>query len=313
MKTILRNLTGTLLVAAAALGMGRPQSTAQEIRLRDLRAQQPQEVIYASALCQRAREAPRGRIDQSYVIDPSSLVQDLNTLMDMSDEVILAGMLDGANVISPSGESTATYEEVKVIRSWKGPHRPGDTLTFGIPIGDISCEPTGRFDGSGFSVLQYDFGTTTPGPWVYVLFLRQSKDSEAKMVQGLRLTAGEGFQGIFAIHVPGPTYGSEPEMDCAGVQRWSWQRCDAYVNTNRSPVLDLYTRDPLAKKYAGMPFSDFLREVRSVAAGQGFSRRKKSSSKKGPNCKSLLLAEPKRPFGESCRHLGSYLSVISVF
>ena len=123
-KTIMRSLIGTLLVAAAALGTGWPQSTSQEIRTRDLRAQQPQEVIDASALCQRAREAPRGRIDEAYVIDPSSLVQDLNTLMRMSDEVILAGMLDGATVLSPSGESTATYFAVRVtqlegLASWR--------------------------------------------------------------------------------------------------------------------------------------------------------------------------------------------------
>jgi hypothetical protein len=59
MKTIMRNLTGATLVAAAALGMGRPQGgAAQEIRLSDIRAQQPQETIYASAPCHRARETP---------------------------------------------------------------------------------------------------------------------------------------------------------------------------------------------------------------------------------------------------------------
>jgi hypothetical protein len=277
MKTIMRNLTGVLLVAAAALGTAGPQSATQELRLSDIKAQQPREAIIASAPCQRAREAPRGRIDQAYVIDPRSLVQDLNTLMGMSDEVILAGSLDSAAVISPSGESTATYEEVRVIRSWKGPHHAGDTLTFGIPIGEVSCEPTGRFDGSVFSVLLYNSGFTIPGPWIYVLFLRQSKDSETKMVQGLRLTAGEGMQGAFAIQVPGPTYGSEPEMDCAGVQHWSWQRCDAYVKTSQSPVMDPCPRDPLAKKYVRMPASDFLKEMQSVAAGQGSAE--KSSSK----------------------------------
>jgi hypothetical protein len=54
LKTILRNLTGAMLVAAAALGMGRPQGAAQEISLSDIKAQQPQETIYASAPCQRA-------------------------------------------------------------------------------------------------------------------------------------------------------------------------------------------------------------------------------------------------------------------
>ena len=96
------------------------------------------------------------------------------------------------------------------------------------------------------------------------------------MVQGLRLTAGGGFQGAFAIHVPGPTV-SEPEMDCAGVQRWSWQRCDAYLKSSQSPVIDPYARDPLAKKYVGMLAPDFLRELQSLAAGDGFGD--KSSSR----------------------------------
>jgi hypothetical protein len=146
MKTIMRSLTGATLVAVAALGMGRPLGAAQEIRLSDIRAQQPQETIYASAPCQRARETSRGHILQRYAIDPRTFVQGLNTLMEKSDEVILAGTLDTAAVISLSGKSTATYDEVRVIRSWKGPHHAGDVLTFGRPGGYVECKPFGSFD-----------------------------------------------------------------------------------------------------------------------------------------------------------------------
>jgi len=93
------------------------QSAAQEIHLSDIRAQQSQESIFASAPCRRARESPRGLIGQRDAIDPKTLVPDLNTLMEKSDEVILAGDLDRAVVVSLSGESTATYHEVMVIRS----------------------------------------------------------------------------------------------------------------------------------------------------------------------------------------------------
>ncbi len=41
--------------------------------------------------------------------------------------------------------------------------------------------------------------------------------------------------------------------------------------------MDPYKGDPLASKYAGMPVSEFLREVQSVAASQGLVE--KSSSK----------------------------------
>lgn len=274
MKTIVRNLTGALLVAAAAFGMGGPQGAAQEIRLSDLRAQQAKEAIYASAPCQRAKESPRGWVIQPYAIDPKTLLQDLNTLMDKSDEVILAGLLDHAAVISPSGQSAVTYYEVKVIRSWKGSHRAGDVLTYGMPIGQVPCEPTSN--PSNFSVEPDDFGVTVPGPYVFVLFLRQSKGKETQLIQGLRLAAGEGVQGIFMIQVPAPTQ-LEPTRECTAVQRWSWQRCDAYLETSESPVMDPYARDPLAKSYAGVPVSDFLRRVQSVASGQRSAE--KSSSK----------------------------------
>ena len=268
MKTIMRNLTGTVLVVAAVLGTGPTQSTAQEIRLSDIRAQQPQEAIYASAPCQRARETPRGHIDEHYAIDPRTLVQDLNTLIAKSDEVILAGTLDSAVVISPSGESTAHYREVRVIRSWKGPHHAGDTLTFGMPGGVVDCKPGGLED-SHFSVLpaSHDWRFPARGPLVYVLFLRQSKDDETKLVQGLRLAAGEGVQGMFLIQVPAPLL-SDAEKYCAGALNGNVQHCDSYLETSKSPVMDPYARDPLAKKYVGMPASDFLREVLAVADGQ---------------------------------------------
>jgi hypothetical protein len=270
MRTILRNLAGSLLVAAAALGTGQPQSATQEIRPRDFRAQQPKEVVSESAPCQRAREAPRGRISQDYVIDPSSLVPDLKTLVDMSDDVILAGVLDRATVLSPSGESTATYLEVRVIRRWKGSHHAGDTLTFGLPIGAVGCELTPQLDGSRFEVTpenNFGFSAPKPLPLIYVLFVRKSRGNESQFVQGLRLTAGDGLQGIFGIEVPGST-NEEPVTDCDGGQKWSWQRCDGYVKTSQSPVLNPNSRDPLAKTYRGMPAAEFLQVVQSVAAGQ---------------------------------------------
>jgi hypothetical protein len=270
MKTIMRNLTGATLVAAAALGMGRPQGAAQEIRLSDIRAQQPQETIYASALCQRARETPRGHILQRYAIDPRTFVQNLNTLMEKSDEVILAGTLDTAAVISPSGKSTATYDEVRVIRSWKGPHHAGDVLTFGRPGGHVHCKPLGS-DDSNFTVMPGGNNLDEPfdGSFVYVLFLRHAQGDEAQLVQGLLPAAGEGVQGIFWTQVPPPTHPCcDVERYCADVLHGSVQHCDSLLETSKSPVKVPYALDPLAKRYRGMPFSDFLREVQSVAAGQ---------------------------------------------
>jgi hypothetical protein len=269
MKTIMRNLTGATLVAAAALGIGRPQgAAAQEIRLSDIRAQQPQETIYASAPCQRARKTPQDHIFQKYAINPRTFVHDLNTLMEKSDEVILAGTLDTATVISPSGESTATYDEVRVIRSWKGPHHAGDVLTFGRPGGLVVCKPGP--DGFFLHVMPGGNKVDAPlhGSFVYVLFLKHAEGDEAQLVQGLLPAAGEGVQGIFWVHVPPPTHPCcDVERYCADVVQGSLQHCDSYLETSKSPVKVPYALDPLAKRYRGMPFSDFLREVQSVAGG----------------------------------------------
>jgi len=225
MKTIMRNLTCTLLVAAAALGTGRTQSASRELSLTDIRAQSPQETIFASALCQHALEdtgkgpvpfthTQKGWIIQPYNVDPKTFVQDLNTLMEMSDEVILAGLSGRAVVLSPSGQSVTTYVEVKVIRGWKGPHHAGDVLIFGMPFGSLPCEPsspgifTHRFDVDPVDYgISPSFGLPETDSFAYLLFLRQSKGNETTLVQGLRPTAGEGLQGIFLIpvHVPVPS------------------------------------------------------------------------------------------------------------
>jgi hypothetical protein len=275
MKAIMRNLTGAMFIAAAAIRTGFPQGAAQELRLSDLRAQQPQEAIFASVPCQRAKESPRHHIVERGQIDPRTLVPDLGALMETSDEVVLAGFLDDKSLLSPSGESTATYYEVRIIRTWKGPHRSGDVLTFGRPGGLVWCESPGP-DRSTFTAQPAgnDWGVPANGPLVYVLFLRHPTDDESKSVQGLRLAAGEGLQGMFLIQVP---IGSEAEESCARVPTGSVQHCDSYLATSKSPVIDPYVRDPLAKRYVGMPAADFLREVQSVAAGQGVA--KKSSPK----------------------------------
>jgi hypothetical protein len=105
------------------------------------------------------------------------------------------------------------------------------------------------------------------GSFVYVLFLRHAQGDEAQLVQGLLPAAGEGVQGIFWVQVPYPTYPGS-ERYCADVLHGSVQHCDSLLETSKSPVEVPYALDPLAKRYRGMPFSDFLREVQSVAAGQ---------------------------------------------
>jgi hypothetical protein len=106
-------------------------------------------------------------------------------------------------------------DEVRVIRSWKGPHHSGDTLTFGVPFGRVSCEPTTSEqilswfdvtpDGSWFRWDDPDNVSgvdVVGGPNVFMLFLRRPDNSETRLIQGLLPAAGEGLQGRFAIRVP---------------------------------------------------------------------------------------------------------------
>jgi hypothetical protein len=187
--------------------------------------------------------------------------------MEKSDEVILAGPLDNQTLVSPSGESSATYYEVRVIRTWKGSHQAGDMLTFGVPGGDLWCDPPGS-NRSWFAGLPAgnDWGFPFTGPTLYVLFLRHPAGDESKAVQGLRLAAGEGFQGMFLIKVPTPKDIDEEEY-CARVPLGQVQHCASYLKTSKSPVMDPYARDPLAKTYVGMPASGFLKEVQRLAGG----------------------------------------------
>jgi hypothetical protein len=260
-----------IIITAAALGAAWPQSASLDLRLNDLKAKQPpEETIFDSAPCQRAKEAPNHTIDHYIPIDPKTLLPDLNSLMEKSDDVVLALFRDHAELVSPSGENPVMYVEVRVIHSLKGSHRAGDILTYGWPGGAIQCDhsavwvvPGGDVSGRNIGHLMDQAG---------VLFLRQSKDQEAQLVEGLRPAAGEGTQGIFPIHILDPTGLREICPDSIDEKLWenkNVQPCASYLETNRSPIVVPYVHDPLHNKYDGMPASDFLRGVRSVAGGQG--------------------------------------------
>jgi hypothetical protein len=286
MKTIMKNLTGALLVAAAALATAQPQSAARELSISDIKAQWPPEAIFASDFCQHVREDPRKRetgmrdiqtiVFQRYVANPKTFVPDLHTLMEKSDEVILVGVISHDSVLSPSGRSVATYDQARVIHSWKGPHHAGDVLVFGMPYGIIDCTPTPSPTPS-MPKTRFELGGSLPatGPYLYVLFLRQANGDETRVVQGLFSAAGEGTQGMFMIPVPELREGYSGDYCIGSDMRVNGKPCYAAIENNQSPVKvlpDTYdppdpnAPDPLFKKYNGMPASDFLKEVQAVAA-----------------------------------------------
>lgn len=291
MKTMMRYLSGAAL-AAAALGTAQPQSAARELSISDIEAQWPAETLFASDLCKRVREDPRKRetgwrempysalVTQPYVVNAKTFVPDLHTLMEISDEVILVGVINYDSVLSPSGNSVATYDQARVIHTWKGPHHPGDVLVFGVPFGTVDCTPTPS-PVPLTPMTRFDLGGLPPvtGPYLYVLFLRQAKGDETQLVQGLFPAGGEGTQGMFMI--PLPELREDEWGDyCIGVyRRVNGKSCDTAMQTSQSPVTvlpdshdppDPNAPDPLVKKYYGMPASEFLKEVQAAAV-QGLS------------------------------------------
>jgi len=256
-----------MLATVAVLRTGWPQSPAPELRLSDIRAQHPAESIYASYPCQRAREVPQGNMEH-FPVYPKTFVPDLKSLLERSDEVILAAQIDGFTAISPDGKSTATYQEVRVIHSWKGPHPAGSILTVGEPGGLVECSPN-RGESLFSAVPKGKFLNGLAKEYaVQVLFLRHAQGEETQLVQGLLPAGGRGLQGRFDIYVPHNP--SAADRRCWGVLEGtgSIQDCYSYLRSLTSPVMILYGFDPLAAKYYGKPASGFIEEIEAEADSQ---------------------------------------------
>jgi hypothetical protein len=183
----------------------------------------------------------------------------------------LAGNQIGSlRAISPSGKDAVEYFDVKVLRTWKGSHKVGDTLTFAItdaflPCGVLTLKGTPTFftGSDGWTGLPYG---------VSILFLRQPKGAEAQLNSGLRLTGGGGLQGVFSVALP---VLSEEGKNCRGldIQHGGLEKCNSFLEASQNPVSVPYRRDPLLKKYDGMPIASFLQEVQSVADSLGYAPR----------------------------------------
>jgi hypothetical protein len=266
----------SLLVATH--GAGQTESAPKELRVQDIRAQQTEEQLKTTAPCLRARESPTHHIAQSTVIDPKTLSLDLTTLMQESDEVVLAGRsYASARVFSPSGESAVDYFDVKVMRSWKGSHQVGDVLTFALPAGAVYCGMTESHQNSSFSTMAGTLewkNSLYLGP--YVLFLRHPQGKETQLVQSLFPAGGQGLQGMFQIQIPLKDEGWRP---CNGVLEGTLKWCDSHLETGDYPIQVPYVHDPLAKKYDGMRISEFLQEVRNAAADQGLDEKSTATEK----------------------------------
>jgi hypothetical protein len=228
MKTILAQL----ILLTVAIGGGLAQQAPPEKHVKDIRAEQPQAVISASPLCQQVRVAGHA-LDDVRDVTPSTLERDLSSLMQKSDEVVLGGAFTGSiKALSPSGTDVVQYFDVKVLRSWKGFHKVGDLLTFGVPWGGVSCRLPGKENsGVGFFTLTGGsnwLGIAGGGPWI--LFLRHAQGNEAQMISGLRLTGGDGLQGLFQVDRP------RRGDDCYAVLPGTGQKCSTALELSQEPI-----------------------------------------------------------------------------
>jgi hypothetical protein len=271
-KTIMKKLICVTFLAMASLATGQAQSATTELHVKDIRAQQPPEKLAASPLCQRAFEGPNHGIIQRTSVDPTTLVHDLAALLEKSDEVVLVGThYRSESVFSPSGESAATYYDVKVIRSWKGTHAVGDNLTFSVPAGAVHCGMTESNQSVYVSTMNGTIAWNVAYDGPYLLFLRHPQGKETQLVETLFPAAGGGLQGIFPISFP---VSGEEISKCTGLLPDTLQWCDSFLETSRYPVVVPYVPDPLGKKYDGMPVADFLNVVRNLAADQGLDEKR---------------------------------------
>jgi len=257
------------IVVAGAVALAQEKTPDKHVQ--EISAEQTQDMIVASPLCQQVRKDGKKKVTV-HELDPVTLEPDLSSLMQKSDDVVLVGGgTRRADVISPNGTDVVAYEDARVLRVWKGSHEVGDVITFAIPRGRVFCEaglPTGPgpFLTAETTVRLPDFEWFPNGP--VVLFLRRSQGDEAQTTPGLRLTGGGGFQGMYGIRK-----GSAPGEVCYKARYRGLvddvAKCTAFVSASREPVSFCCRFDPLTKKFEGMPFHDLLKKVQAAADSLG--------------------------------------------
>jgi hypothetical protein len=265
MGIVMRSLAGSILAAAVAAGCGMAQETIPEKHVKDIKAEQTRDVILASPLCQRTRENPH---TASHIrsVAPATLEPDMSSLMEKSDEVILVGdTITSTEAISPSQQDVVKYYDVQVLRSWKGSHKVGDLLTFALPNATVRCTTSLANGEPTFTTLSGVSGLKGPVWGAFVLFLRHSQGDEAQLTPGLRLTGGDGLQGMFQVSLDLHSH------ICNVAHPRKTGECSAFLEASDIPVVDLYVRDPLSKEYDGMPISSFLQEVQATADSLGYA------------------------------------------
>lgn len=259
MRSVVHVVTQVALAGSLLLGLAGAQADPEK-HVKDIRAEQPFEASSASALCRKVRARDESIIEFPEV-NSATLESDLSALLQKSDEVVAAILRDNVSVLAPSRDRAILYYDARIVRTWKGTHKAGEVLTFSLPRAAISCgsEPGNDRPSMVFFTMTAgrDWGTFGTSP--VVLFLRQSVGDEMRFLPGLRLTGGDGMQGIFGVN-------SKLDRDCFTAP--SLAMCNANLDVRQEKVIVPYRKDPLKEKYDAMPVPAFLRELQSTADAQ---------------------------------------------
>jgi len=265
-----------ILIVAIAFGCGFAQQAAPDKRARDIEKEQPRKVITASPLCQRTMAHPETESMHDHPIDRSTLAPSLTALMERSDDVILTSTSSkSAEAIAPSGDDVIEYQDVKVLRTWKGLFKPGDTVTFAFPWSSVQCSlaPVESGGPTVYTTTGAGYWQWSGAPEAYVLFLRRAQGVETLLTPGLRMTGGSGMQGMYPVQFPA----SSPlikESHCQNdLSRDKYPEdpklCLEFLENSDLPISIPLSIDPLFKNYNEMRVSEFLREIQDTADSLG--------------------------------------------
>lgn len=173
--------------------------------------------------------AAGGKLSKSRIPDSSKLYSSIETLMQASEQVLVAHVLRNSCQLSPDGTSPITVYEAAVIQAIKGP-APQKPIFFATPTGAVAFEQGAR---AFFTCKNF---TPLVNGGRYVLFLRGAHGPETGLTPGLRL-AGDAVQGAFLLK-------------------------------DDNTLEPCFGGDTISRKLWNNPIDGFLRELQSIAAAQ---------------------------------------------
>jgi hypothetical protein len=177
-------------IAGFAAGAQKP-GTAQRVSAQGVIAAAQQSELN-SVLHQRA-VAAGGKLEEVRDADAAKFAADLPSLVSRSKEILLVHDVTNCGGLSAAGDKVLAHIDVEVLKSWKGPHKAGDLVTFWVPAGGLVFRDRTQ---AGRRVKSFS-GFRDGGR--YVLFLYSTISSENGQSSPSLWLVGDGVQGAFLV------------------------------------------------------------------------------------------------------------------